>query len=100
MGKTGTGTMNATTDNQELSDYRAFFRAFMLMHTPIWPNDWCQDVAMLACHVHRLRTAASNAGMMPADFDRAPETSRRIGAVELLLSMGYVWNDGAWKKSD
>jgi hypothetical protein len=32
-------------------------------------------------------------------FDRAPETSCRREAVELLLSMGYVWNDGAWKKS-
>lgn len=29
-------------------------------------------------------------------FDRAPETSRRTSAVELLLSMGYRWCDGAW----
>lgn len=31
-----------------------------------------------------------------AGFDRAPETSRRIAAVELLLSMGFQWKDGMW----
>lgn len=30
------------------------------------------------------------------EFDRARETPRRQRAVELLLSMGYNWNDGAW----
>lgn len=30
------------------------------------------------------------------NFDRAPETSRRIAAVEQLLAMGYVWDDGEW----
>lgn len=33
----------------------------------------------------------------PQQFDRARETSRRQSAVELLLSMGFVWNNGKWE---
>ena len=36
----------------------------------------------------------------PVEFDRARETPRRQRAVELLLSMGYNWNDGAWSSSE
>ena len=31
------------------------------------------------------------------EFDRARETSRRKSAVELLLSLGYVWRNGKWE---
>lgn len=31
------------------------------------------------------------------EFDRAPETSRRIAAVNVLLQMGYVWRDTFWE---
>lgn len=45
----------------------------------------------------RAITAALRAA--PAGLDRARETPRRQRAVELLLSMGYNWNDGAWQTS-
>lgn len=30
------------------------------------------------------------------EYDRAPETSRRVKAVEALLAEGWTWSNGAW----
>lgn len=32
------------------------------------------------------------------DFDRAPETSRRMKAVETMIAMGWNWHNGEWVK--
>lgn len=34
----------------------------------------------------------------PVEYDRARETSRRQSAVDLLLSLGYTFHDGAWHR--
>ena len=46
---------------------------------------------------HRAPIHAELLYNVPQHFDRARETSRRQSAVELLLSMGFVWNNGKWE---
>jgi hypothetical protein len=45
-----------------------------------------------------IRSVARNALPHLYEYERAPSTPRRQGAVELLIAMGFVWKDGRWMR--
>ncbi len=50
-----------------------------------------------AVHGELAELKAALAARQPVEFERAIPTRRRESAVELLLSLGFVWNHGRWE---
>jgi hypothetical protein len=59
-------------------------------------NTLCQKIANCTMR-HAAELAAALAARQPVEFERAVPTRRRESAVELLLQLGFVWNNQRWE---